>query len=170
MENLSKKVRSNKITRRTITLIIIASISFLLVIFFMVMIQLNEPVTMKINLPQNGKINNVRIDEKDHVLITILLGENDKLIYYTGVLESPKETKYGKNGIGKELALQNENMLKNSSKDPKFKNLSVIIKPSKKSTYKNLVSILDEMTIAKIDSYAIVPEFTSEETKLLASN
>lgn len=45
----------------------------------------------------------------------------------------------------------------------------VIIKPSKKSNYGNLVDILDEMTIAKIDTYAIINDFTSEELKLLAS-
>jgi hypothetical protein len=31
------------------------------------------------------------------------------------------------------------------------------------------VEIIDEMAITKIDTYAIVPEFTPEETKLLAS-
>ena len=46
----------------------------------------------------------------------------------------------------------------------------VIIKPNKKCNYKNLVDILDEMKIAKIDTYAIVDEYTPEETKLLASN
>ncbi|WP_414656162.1 hypothetical protein [Flavobacterium sp.] len=45
--------------------------------------------------------------------------------------------------------------------------ISVIIKPTKKSNYGNLVDILDELEIANIDSYAIVPEFTPEETKLL---
>ena len=45
----------------------------------------------------------------------------------------------------------------------------VIIKPSKKSNFKNLIDILDEMAIAKIDTYAIVNEFTPEESKLLAS-
>ncbi|MNR56878.1 hypothetical protein D3C85_1775450 [compost metagenome] len=45
----------------------------------------------------------------------------------------------------------------------------VIIKPSRKSNFKNLVDILDEMKIAKIDTYAIVDEYTLEESKLLAS-
>ena len=48
--------------------------------------------------------------------------------------------------------------------------ITVIIKPSKKSNFKNLVDILDEMAIAKIETYAIVNEFSPEETKLLASN
>ena len=43
----------------------------------------------------------------------------------------------------------------------------VIIKPSKKSNYRNLVDILDEMAIVGVDTYAIVNEFTPEEQKLL---
>jgi hypothetical protein len=44
----------------------------------------------------------------------------------------------------------------------------VIIKPSKKSNFKNLVDILDEMAIADISAYVIVNDFTPEESKLLA--
>ncbi|WP_370528449.1 hypothetical protein [Flavobacterium sp. CLA17] len=45
----------------------------------------------------------------------------------------------------------------------------VIIKPSNKCNFKNLIDILDEMAIAKIDTYTIVNEFSPEESKLLAS-
>lgn len=44
----------------------------------------------------------------------------------------------------------------------------VIIKPSEKSNFKNLIDILNEMEITKIGTYTIVNEFTPEETKLLA--
>ncbi|MEZ0130856.1 biopolymer transporter ExbD, partial [Flavobacterium sp. LBUM151] len=37
----------------------------------------------------------------------------------------------------------------------------------KKSTYRNLVDMLDEMAITGVDTYAIVPEFSPEETKLI---
>ena len=50
--------------------------------------------------------------------------------------------------------------------DPK-KGLIVIIKPSKKSTYKNLVDILDEMAICKVPTYAIV-DISKEEDAVLA--
>ena len=43
----------------------------------------------------------------------------------------------------------------------------VIIKPSKKCNYRNVVDILDEMAIVDVPTYAIVNEFTPEETKLL---
>ncbi|MNO06899.1 hypothetical protein D3C81_2288800 [compost metagenome] len=46
----------------------------------------------------------------------------------------------------------------------------VIIKPSKKSNYGNLVNILDLMKVANIETYSIVDEFSTAESKLLASN
>jgi hypothetical protein len=43
----------------------------------------------------------------------------------------------------------------------------VIIKPSKKSNYRNLIDILDEMAIVDVPTYSIDPDFSPEETKLL---
>jgi len=43
----------------------------------------------------------------------------------------------------------------------------VIIKPSKKSNYRNMVDILDEMAIVDVPTYAIVNDFTPDEQKLL---
>lgn len=48
--------------------------------------------------------------------------------------------------------------------------LIVIIKPSKKCNFKNLVDILDEMQIIGIETYTIVNDYSPEEAKLLASN
>jgi len=49
----------------------------------------------------------------------------------------------------------------------KNKGIIVIIKPSKKSNYRNLIDILDEMAIVGVETYAIVNDFSPEETKLL---
>ena len=49
----------------------------------------------------------------------------------------------------------------------KEKGLIVIIKPSKKSTYRNLVDVLDEMAICKVPTYAIVNDITPEEKALI---
>ena len=44
--------------------------------------------------------------------------------------------------------------------------LIVIIKPSKKSNYRNLVDVLDEMAIADVPTYAIV-DISPEEVTVL---
>ena len=106
---------------------------------------------------------------------TILLDNNDKLITYHGLLfaplQSPKESIYGKEGIRNELSVINSKVHAYTSEIGKPKRGTiVIIKPSKKCNYKNLVAILDEMVIAKIETYSIINYFTPEESQLLAAN
>ena len=54
-----------------------------------------------------------------------------------------------------------------TAKGEPTKGMIVIIKPNKKSTYRNLVDILDEMAIVGVPTYAIVNDFLPEEQKLL---
>jgi biopolymer transport protein ExbD len=73
-----------------------------------------------------------------------------------------------KNLLRKELLDRKESVLAYSTAKGKPKNgMIVIIKPSKKSNYRNLIDILDEMGIVEVPTYAIVNEFSPEETKLL---
>ena len=142
MENLPQKVRSKKLSTR-VDLTAMVSVSFLLIIFFMVTIELRKQKIMDLSL-------------------------------YTGLLQvpivAPKETIYGENGIRKVLHARNKTMLEYSAALGRpGRGITVIIKPSKKCNYKNLVDILDEMAIAKIDAYAIVNVFTPEESDLLAA-
>lgn len=173
MENLPKKVRSKKLNTR-VDLTAMVSVSFLLIIFFMVTIELAKPKAVDLSLPDNGDGTIIcgPIREGENRSITIILGENNKLIYYMGILNSPivspKKVEYGTDGIRKELFLRNKKILEYSTNSSKPEKIIVIIKPSKKCNYKNLVDILDEMTIAKIETYAIVNDFTPEETELLA--
>ena len=77
---------------------------------------------------------------------------------------------YSKNGIRKELVSRSKIVLEYSKNLGKPKNgLIVIIKPSQKSNYGNLVNILDEMKMLNIQNYSILNEFTPEEEKLLAT-
>jgi biopolymer transport protein ExbD len=174
MENLPKKVRSKKLSTR-VDLTAMVSVSFLLIIFFMVTIELSKPKAVDLSLPDydaymyrsNGGCGG------ENRVVTILVGENNKLVSYTGLFQvpivPPKETVYGKNGIRKELFAGNKTMLEYSAAVGKpGRGIIVIIKPSKKSSFKNLVDILDEMAIANIDTYAIVNDFTPEESQLLA--
>jgi biopolymer transport protein ExbD len=173
MENLSKKIRSKKLCTR-VDLTAMVSVSFLLIIFFMVTIELAKPKVIDLSLPvYDISTCGWRGGCGENRSITVMLGENDKLIYYMGLLSSPKiapkEIEYGRDGIRKELLKRKNSLLEYAAKGVKPESLIVIIKPSKKSNYKNLVDILDEMAIAKIETYSIVPEFTPEESNLLAS-
>ncbi|MBS7230510.1 biopolymer transporter ExbD [Flavobacterium psychroterrae] len=170
---IPNKIRSKKLSTR-VDLTAMVSVSFLLIIFFMVTIELAKPKAVDLSLPDNDYHWTGIHCYGENRSMTILMGENNKLVSYMGILEvpmvSPKEMNYGKSGIRQELLKRNKNMLEYSAQLGRYgRGITVIIKPSKKCNYKNLVDILDEMAIAKIDTYAIVNDFTPEETKLLAS-
>ena len=131
---------------------------------------------MNLGLPDKAepdqKEQDIKVDENR--TMTILLGENGKLVSYMGMISAPlvapKDFAYGKDGIRKELLSRRQSVLEYSASKGKPKNgIIVIIKPSKKATYRNLVDILDEMAIVDVPTYAIVNEFSPEEQKLLAA-
>jgi biopolymer transport protein ExbD len=167
-----KKVRSKKQNSK-VDLTAMVDLAFLLITFFMLTTTLSKPQAMNLGLPDkpkpNDPIDNIKVDENR--TMTILMGKDNKLVRYVGLLEkpvaggTPKDFIYGKEGIRKELISRKAKVLE-YTKDPK-KGMIVIIKPSKKCNYRNLVDILDEMAIVDVPTYAIVNEFTPQETKLL---
>ena len=143
----------------------------LLITFFMLTTSLSKPQSMDLGLPDKdedpSKNKDMKVDENR--TLTVLVGENNKMVYYMGLLATPiagpKDISYGKDGIRKELLSRKKKVLEYTGN--KDKGIIVIIKPSKKSNYRNLVDILDEMAITGVSTYAIVNEYTPEETKLL---
>jgi biopolymer transport protein ExbD len=166
------KVRSKKQNSK-VDLTAMVDLAFLLITFFMLTTSLSKPQSMDLSLPDkdpDDKTPPVKVDENR--TMTVMLGENNKMVYYMGLLNAPKigpkDIAYGKDGIRRELLTQKKAVLAYSTALGKPKNgIIVIIKPTKKSNYRNLVDILDEMAISGVDTYAIVPEFTPEETKLI---
>ncbi len=176
MQNLPKKVRSKKLSSR-VDLTAMVSVSFLLIIFFMLVGELSKPKAISLGLPDRNRGCGEPIAGcyDGNRFYTVLLGDNDRLITYAGFLDSPmvkpKETNYSKNGFHTDLEFINKRILEYSASMGKpNRGVIVFIKPSNKSNYGNLVNILEEMRLANIDTYAIVDEFTPEEPKLLASN
>ena len=170
-----KKVRSKKQNSK-VDLTAMVDLAFLLITFFMLTTTLSKPKAMELGLPDkddpNEKNQDIKVDENR--TMTILLGDNNKIVRYVGLLATPvaggtpKEFTYGKEGIRKELISRKASVLAYSTAIGKPKNgMIVIIKPSKKSNYRNLIDVLDEMGIVEVPTYAIVNEFSPEETKLL---
>lgn len=166
------KVRSKKLNSK-VDLTAMVDLAFLLITFFMLTTTLSKPQSMSLGLPDKEEKpdlrNQVKVDENR--TMTLLLGDNNKLVRYVGLLAAPvsggapKDFSYGKDGIRKELLSRKKLVLAYTGN--KDKGIIVIIKPSKKSNYRNLVDILDEMAIVDVPTYAIVNEFTPEEQKLL---
>ena len=167
----SKKVRSKKQNSK-VDLTAMVDLAFLLITFFMLTTTLSKPQSMNLGLPdKDPDKDNVDVKVDENRTMTILLGDNNKLVRFVGLLEkpvsggAPKDFEYGKDGIRKELLSRKQAVLEYTG--TKEKGMIVIVKPSKKSNYRNLVDILDEMAIVGVPTYAIVNEFSPEESKLI---
>lgn len=137
--------------------------------------ELSKPKGVDFSLPDKDPVCGPIGCINGNRLYTILLDKNDNIITYSGLLEfpleKPKKLVFENNSIRKEIFAKKEEIQQYMAERGKPNSgVIIIIKPSQNSNFKNLVDILDEMAIAKIDSYAIVDEYSSEETKLLASN
>lgn len=163
------KVRSKKQNSK-VDLTAMVDLAFLLITFFMLTTTLSKPQSMPLGLPDKNpdkENDDIKVDENRTV--TLMLGEDNKLVYYMGLLNAPiagpKEMAYGKDGIRKEILAKKQTVLDYTG--DKEKGMIVIIKPSKKSSYKNMIDILDEMVISDVPTYTIVNDFSPEEQKLL---
>ena len=168
-----KKVRSKKQNSK-VDLTAMVDLAFLLITFFMLTTTLSKPKAMELGLPDKNEKSDDDIKVDENRTMTILMGKDNKLVRYVGLLQTPvaggapKEFAYGKEGIRKELLARKKAVLEYSAAQGKPKNgMIVIIKPGKKSNYRNLVDVLDEMGIVEVPTYAIVNDFSPEELKLL---
>ena len=67
---------------------------------------------------------------------------------------APTVDNFGKDGLRKALIENGKKVLETHAAPNNF--MIVLIKPSDKSNYENLVAALDEMSITNVQSYAIV--------------
>ena len=164
------KVRSKK-SNPGVDLTAMVDLAFLLITFFMLTTTLSKPQAMDLPMPDKDpeNIDNTPIDENR--LVTVLIGDNDRLMWYRGKFESPKEApseeSFGKDGIRKALLKQvaiGKAIAKQDGKPDQ--GLIVNIKASDSASYKNLVDILDEMAITKPQLFAI-GDITPAEIDLL---
>lgn len=163
------KVRSKK-QSSNVDLTAMVDLAFLLITFFMLTTSLSKPQSMDLGLPDkeqdpNKKELDLKVDENR--TMTILMGDNNKLMYYMGIMNTPMaptEISYGRNGIRQEILKRKEAVIQYTGSSDK--GLIVLIKPSKKSDYKNLIDVLDEMAISAVPTYAIV-DIAPEEVDIL---
>ena len=166
------KVRSKKSDPR-VDLTAMVDLAFLLITFFMLTTSLSKPQSMDLGLPdkedKDEPEKDIKVDPRR--TMTIIMGDKDRVKWYHGLREAPEvngkptNAVYGKNGLRKEILSRVVSIPQTTGN--KDKGLIVIIKPSKKSTYKNLVDVLDEMAICKVPTYAIVNDISPEEKLLI---
>jgi biopolymer transport protein ExbD len=131
-------------------------LGFLLITFFIFTTTMSQPTAMKLYLPKDTDKPEEQNKAKESGAFTILLGKDDHVFYYEGMLTTEnasanfKSANFGSGDDGIRAAI----LRKKASTDEK--DLVVIIKPSDECSYKNVIDILDEMSINVIKRYALV--------------
>lgn len=125
-------------------------LGFLLLTFFILTTTFSKPQTMEINMPVKTDKEEEQSALKASNALTLIADENDQLFWYAGLPDAPTApgvqlTNYSANGLRKVLMEKRSNP-----------NLTVLLKQTDKSRYKNLVDMLDEINITSIRKYAIV--------------
>ncbi len=169
-----KKKGPKKQTTR-IDLTPMVDLAFLLVTFFMLTTTFSKPQVMDIVMPVKDKeqqeeqqINQTELRQSE--AMTVIIGGGDTLIYYFG-LDTAKtavipEFKPANKGAYENIrkAITDKQLELENDDDPKTKkvNLFVVIKPMDKSSYQNLVDVLDMMNYTEVKKYAIVDVVESD--------
>ena len=178
-----KKGKTKKMSTR-VDFTPMVDLGFLLITFFMLATTLSKPQTMEIAMPSKEKIpEEDQTKIKASRAVTIILDKDNKLYYYEGTRENNidpvlNQSDYSPKGIRQFLIkknyeimvkVQNLKIEKESKKlsDKEFEKRKdeiiadkkapiILIKGTEKSSYRNLIDILDEMAICNIGRYAIV--------------
>ncbi|HEV8513535.1 MAG TPA: biopolymer transporter ExbD [Cyclobacteriaceae bacterium] len=147
------RIRSKKLSTH-IDMTPMVDLAFLLLTFFILTTTLNKLKVMEIGMPEKTP-ETTPIPEKR--VLTLLIDGNDKVYWRQGISVPKLESvKFSHDPINKLLTL----------KDKEIDKMLVLVKATNKSKYKNLVDIVDELAIAKIDSYCIV-DVTAEDEELI---
>jgi biopolymer transport protein ExbD len=142
------KKRSKKMSTK-IDMTPMVDLGFLLITFFMLTTTLAKPVTMQLNMPDKTdtkETSPVKLSET----LTVCPDES-KVYYYQGI---PTEagtvmqvTDYSDTGIRKVIA---------DLKKKVGSNFTIVIKPTKKAKYRNMIDMLDECAITNNKRYALL--------------
>jgi biopolymer transport protein ExbD len=152
------KVRAKKASTK-IDMTPMVDLAFLLLTFFMLANTFSKPQTMEINMPEKPKPEDKLPEVNEKKVLTLALGENDKIYYYVGITKPEvKVTNFSDKGIRKVLR----------EKKAEIPKLIVLIKPMSDSKYKNVVDIFDEMNISEVPTYALVKISTPEVNMIKA--
>ena len=141
-----KKARSHKLSTK-IDMTPMVDLGFLLITFFMLTTSLMKPVTMQLNMPDktdDGQTSIIRCSES----LNVVIDADNKVHYYQGKCNPEVHTTdFSTNGI-RQVLFDYKGRIGN--------NFTVIIKSTDKAKYRNMVDLLDEMTITNNRHYAIV--------------
>ena len=164
------KFRSTRMSTR-VDMTPMVDLGFLLITFFMLATTMTKPSAMSVFFP---KPDNGFQPIKASRVLTLFLGAHDNIYYLDGIAADDSKAQSSLKTIQPGIGLRNViftsqrrvNSLQRST-DTENDGLTVVIKPTAVSNYKNMVDVMDEMAITKSKRYALVDQLTDIEKKVL---
>ena len=150
-------VKKGKKLSTRVDLTPMVDLGFLLITFFIFTTTMSQPTAMKLFLPKDADNPEDQNKAKESGVITLLLGKDNNVFYYEGQL-APDGSNFKSSNFKEIRSILLDKKARTNEKD-----LVVVLKPSSESTYKNVVDILDEMTINVLKRYALVDISDTEE-------
>ena len=159
------KVRTKKKSTR-VDLTAMVDLAFLLITFFILTTTLQKPKAMDLVMPDKDEEKQQQLPVKASTTMTILLGSNNKLAWFVGEVKADMvpPTVEGYGNLRQSLPEQAKKIKATTGED-----MMVIVKPSDKSNYNNLVTVMDELNISKNTKRAIV-DLSKPELDLLKTS
>ena len=162
-------VKKGKKLSTRVDLTPMVDLGFLLITFFIFTTTMSQPTAMKLILPDDKVKPEEQNKAKESGALTIIMGADNHIYYYEGQLK-PDASNFlsasynGDNSI-RDIILKKKEYVRSIAQDQTDpeKDLVIVIKPSSTCTYKNVIDILDEMSINVVKKYALVDIFDIEE-------
>jgi len=148
-----RKVQGSKRAKKQSTrvdLTPMVDLGFLLITFFIFTTTMSQPTSMQLNLPKDSDKPEDQTKTKESGALTIMLGKDNNVFYYEGQLD-PAGVNF-KSSNFKDI----RDVIINKKRNTNSKDFFVIVKPNEESTYRNVVDILDELSINVVTRYAMV--------------
>lgn len=155
-----KPTRKKHSTRVDLTPMV--DLGFLLITFFIFTTKMGEPKAMDLKLPKDT-LKDSSLTAANRTL-NLVLAADDHIWYYNGdAVDSMSKSDYA-NGI-RRLIQHKKKVVEELT--GKKNELVVLIKPTRNSSYKNLVDVLDEMIINNITRYVLMEPSAGDVAKVI---
>jgi biopolymer transport protein ExbD len=162
-------VKKGKKLSTRVDLTPMVDLGFLLITFFIFTTTMSQPTAMKLLLPDDKVRPEEQNKAKESGALTILMGADNHIYYYEGQLKNDASnflsaSYNGENSI-RDVIMKKKAYVRSIATDPNDPehDLVVVIKPSQYCNYKNVIDILDEMSINVVKKFALVDIFDIEE-------
>jgi biopolymer transport protein ExbD len=162
-------VKKGKKLSTRVDLTPMVDLGFLLITFFIFTTTMSQPTALKLLLPDDKVKPDEQNKAKESGALTILMGADNHIYYYEGQLK-PDASNFlsasynGENSI-RDVILKKKAYVRSISTDPNDPehDLVIVIKPGQNCNYKNVIDILDEMSINVVKKFALVDVFDIEQ-------